>query len=85
MFADIRKFQELASYGTTYDVTDEGASGAANIFDNVSTSDADIWPGGKNVAGWADGNTVSVAYTKFANGNSGTSYALNGGFSWTSH
>ena len=84
MFSDIRAFVSLASYGTGYDMTDEGASGPANIFDAVSTSNADIWPGGHGVAGQADGDTVTVNYTKFANESSGSAWTP-GSFSWISH
>ena len=83
MFADIRDFVKLASYGSNYDFTDEGSSGPANVFDQVSTSNADIWPGGHGVAGWVNGQTVTIGYTKFANESPGSTWT-HGSFSFTS-
>jgi hypothetical protein len=60
VFADIRQFVSLATYNADYDASDEGSSGPANIMDGVTTTNADIWPGGHAVAGWTNGSTVTV-------------------------
>ena len=84
VFADIRQFVALAQYGRNYDPTDEGSSGAANIFDGVRTTNADIWPGGHDNAGTADGNMIRVKYTKFESGSPGSQFN-EGTFGWLSY
>jgi hypothetical protein len=63
VFADIRQFVSLATYNADYDPEDEGASGNANIMEGVTTTNADIWPGGHGTAGWTNGSTVTVVST----------------------
>jgi len=60
MFNTIRQFVSLATYNADYDPEDEGASGNANIMEGVTTTNADIWPGGHGTAGWTNGSTVTV-------------------------
>ena len=63
MFNTIRQFVSLATYNADYDPEDEGASGNANIMEGVTTTNADIWPGGHGAAGWTNGSTVTVVRT----------------------
>mmetsp|Transcript_21005 Transcript_21005/g.52836 ORF Transcript_21005/g.52836 Transcript_21005/m.52836 type:complete len:85 (+) Transcript_21005:392-646(+) len=83
MFADIRQFVSLATYNASYDPEVEIPSGAGNIMDGVTTTNADIWPGGHGVAGWTNGDTVTANYTQFASGSPGSVYTANS-ISWTS-
>mmetsp|Transcript_32352 Transcript_32352/g.81516 ORF Transcript_32352/g.81516 Transcript_32352/m.81516 type:complete len:85 (+) Transcript_32352:111-365(+) len=83
MFADIRQLASLASYNADYDPTVEIPSGAGNIMEGVTTTNADIWPGGHGVAGWTNGDTVTANYTQFASGSPGSVYTANS-ISWTS-